>query len=617
MMKTSYDTILELRTHREDLLQKFEGDLPQYLIDYFDGEEKKLNIKETKDVLYEKGATKKQVSTYLYGARGSKKLDYEIEEENVIPKKIKNIDEKELELTKDEIEALKQACESNIYAFAVRYFSHYLKKPSSKFHKYLYRYINKKFSKKQRKAFKKAIAAPRGGAKSTVISVILPIWCLCYDKKKFIIIVSDTATKAESFLEDLKRELLYNEKLAKDFPNVTGKGPMWRANEIVTNSDRKIKVFGTGNNIRGERFGIYRPDLLIGDDLESRDSIKSALIRDDIRYNWFNKDVIFIGGDEDSTDFLIVGTILGKDALLNALMQSEEYPEWESKRFAAVLNFSISEKWGEWEMLYKNSLNPNRIQEAYEFFINNNEEMLLGTTVLWPEGESYYKLMVAKVSDESGFTSEKQNDPSDPTKILVRKEDLTFKNFRTNPDIQAILKNPRTQRFSALDPSLGKTKTSDNSVIVTLAKCPDTGVLLAIDFDVKRRPVQQQVDTLVEKFDKYNQQLIAIETNSFQIVIAEILRKKSLKLGLYIPIIELQNYSDKHMRIESVIPLLKDGTVIFDNNKYSNNISYRHAIEEITTYQLGVKHDDCPDALEQCIRICREKRFKMLTKKNK
>lgn len=619
MTQIAYSSLEELESQREDLLNKFGGKLPEYLTDYFDIQEKRININDTKKTLYEKGVAKDQITNYLYGAKGSKKLDYEDVDEKPINKEkpIKNIDSKELELTQKEVDTLIQVCESNIYAFAVRYFGHYLKKPSSRFHKYLYGYINRKFSKKKRRSFKKAIAAPRSGAKSSIISVILPIWCVCYGKKKFIVITSDTARKAESFLEDLKRELTLNEKLAKDFPDIVGKGPMWRVDEIITNNDIKVKVFGTGNNIRGERFGVHRPDLFIGDDLESRDSIKSALVRDDIKNNWFNKDVIFLGGDEDSTDFLIVGTILGKDALLNSLMQPEEYPDWESKRFSAVIKFSISEKWQEWETIFKNSLSHSRIQEAYDFFKENEAEMLEGTEVLWPEGEPYYKLMVAKISDESGFSTEKMNDPSDPTKILVRLEQLKFLNFNTNPKVQDILKNPRTQRFAALDPSLGKSKTSDNSVIVTLAKCPDTGVLFVEDFDVKRRSIQDQVDIIIDKYDKYRHQLISIETNAFQIVIAELLKKKSRKLNAYIPIKELPNYSDKHMRIESISPLLKDGTVVFDSVKYSNNISYKHAINEIVTYQIGVAHDDCFDALEMAIRICREKRFSMLTKQNK
>ena len=60
--------------------------------------------------------------------------------------------------------------------------------------------------------------------------------------------------------------------------------------------------------------------------------------------NWFDKDVMFVGGEEGTvTDFLVCGTVLGKDSLLNKLLTPEDYPNWRSKRFSAVINFSVSE----------------------------------------------------------------------------------------------------------------------------------------------------------------------------------------------------------------------------------------------------------------------------------
>ncbi len=41
-----------------------------------------------------------------------------------------------------------------------------------------------------------AIAAPRGHAKSTILSLIFPLWCIISQRKRFIIIVSDTIYQA-------------------------------------------------------------------------------------------------------------------------------------------------------------------------------------------------------------------------------------------------------------------------------------------------------------------------------------------------------------------------------------------------------------------------------------
>lgn len=316
-----------------------------------------------------------------------------------------NIDEKESSLSQSEIDIIKNICEEDLYLFAIRYFSHYLKKPSSKFHKFLYDLIPSKLNDLTRKeGVKYAIAAPRGGAKSSILSLIVPLWCMAYEKKKFIVIISDTAKKAESFLADIKREVRFNAKLAKDFPELVGKGAVWRANQIETTNSITVLALGTGNNIRGERVSVDRPDLVLMDDLENSEMLRSPSQREFVRFQWFNKDVLPVGGEEGTiTDFFVVGTILGKDSLLNALLDVNEYPDWESKRFSAVLEFSVSPLWETWAELYKNKFNEKRKEVAFKFFKDNEEDMLRGTKVLWPEGEPYYKLMLHQLSDPSGF----------------------------------------------------------------------------------------------------------------------------------------------------------------------------------------------------------------------
>jgi hypothetical protein len=63
------------------------------------------------------------------------------------------------------------------------------------------------------KGGKEALAAPRGNAKSTLTSLIVPLWCIVGSRKKFIVIISDTSEQAEEFLEQIKAELEANERL--------------------------------------------------------------------------------------------------------------------------------------------------------------------------------------------------------------------------------------------------------------------------------------------------------------------------------------------------------------------------------------------------------------------
>ena len=591
-------------TIKEQLESKFSGGLPRYLEDYFETQEPQQYQSEEEfwknnktEIVKRRRATNHPV--FKEASRNTERV------------------EEDRELTKEEISILIQLCENDMYLFAIRYFPHYLKKPSSRLHKFIYDLLSTELNSERSKGFKWAVAAPRGNAKSSLISAIFPLWCICYNKKRFIVLVSDTAGQAEDFLADIKREILHNEKLQKDFPYICGEGPTWRANEIITNNNVKMLALGSGNQIRGRRFGIYRPDLVIGDDIENSDDNRSKSKRDFLRYEWFEKDVLFVGGEEGTvTDIVIIGTIIGSESLLNALSNPMEYPDWNRKIFKAVYKFSNSPLWDHWAKLYRDRFDDNRIETAKKFFDENKEEMLDGTEVLWPEGDPYYNNMIEMYFRPAAFETEKQNSGLDPTKILVKLDQLHFANFN-DKEIHNVLKNKaRAIRYGALDPSLGKKADSgDFSCIVSLIKDIKTGYLFVDEIEMKRHSVDEQINSIIASHKRFKYKLFGIETNAFQYVVAEDLRKQS---GRTIPIKELNNYHDKKLRFEGIIPFLLDGTIIFDSYKYDNNQQYRSAIEQLCLFTgIDDANDDFPDALEMAVRIARVKKFKRLTKQTK
>ena len=606
--------------------------VPEYLSEYFDEEELNKLSKEFSQE-YDEELIKEDLSRYpqeekdlfweenrVRLVKKHRRLGKHLEPVYIEPLRNEERVDDERDLTEEEIKTLIKMCESDLYLFAVRYFAHYLTRPSSSLHKYLYKLLAEEVNRKEQEEDAKwAIAAPRANSKSSIVSCIFPLWCICYNKKKFIIIISDTVGQAEDFLADIKRELEFNAKLLRDFPHIVGRGPMWRGDEITTANDIKVKSLGTGSKVRGRRYGKHRPDLLCLDDIENSDMVRSESQRDFIRYQWFNKDLLHAGGEEGSrTDFFVVGTILGKDSLLNALLNPNEYPQWDSKRFKAVLEFSYSPLWDEWAKLYKDRFDEDRKVTAKKFFETNKEEMLEGTKVLWPEGDPYYSLMEERISDPSSFATEKMNEAVDPTKILVNKEQLHFEDFSTNKKIIDILNDKRNPRFGALDPSLGKKATSgDYSCITTIVRDIKSGYLFVVDVILQRFSVDDQILAILASNDDYNYKLFAVETNAFQYVVAENLRKKSRELGKYVGVVDIPNYQDKKMRIEGIIPLLLDGTIVFDSNRYSLNQQYNMAIDQLCSFTgEDDKHDDFPDCLEMTVRIAKKPKFKLVTSQN-
>src|SRR5690554_2509993 len=325
--------------------------------------------------------------------------------------------------------------------FAQTYFPHYFYRENCLFHEEIMADLQSTVEKGGGQ--RRVRAAPRGHAKSTVVSKIFPIWCIVYEKKKYIVIISKTSTVAEDFLSDIKDELTNNPLIKEDFGDLIGN--VWRTEKIVTSTNICITALGARKQVRGLIHRQYRPDLFLVDDLEDDELIRIEEQREKLK-NWFFKAVMKAG--DKNTDFFVVGTILHYDSLLSDLI--EKISGFEAKKYKAIIKWSESPKWDEWEKIITDLNIPKnkREEQAYEYYKQNEEEMLEDTEVLWPEKHSYYDLMLMMVSDgRSSFASEMQNDPSNP-------EDNIFNNVITYKDEEVDKEN--WVWYGALDPAMGK-----------------------------------------------------------------------------------------------------------------------------------------------------------------
>ena len=121
--------------------------------------------------------------------------------------------------------------------------------------------------------------------------------------------------------------------------------------------------------------------------------------------------------------------------------------------------------------------------------------MLEGTEVLWEEKLSYYDLMVMRLTEgEASFNSEEQNEPINPEDCIFNPEWFEFYN-----EAEIDFKNRDFLFFGFVDPSLGKTKHSDFSAIITLAKHKVSGYMYVMDADIERRHPDKIIGDILEK----------------------------------------------------------------------------------------------------------------------
>lgn len=440
------------------------------------------------------------------------------------------------------------------------------------------------------KGCRRAIAAPRGHAKSTNFTFKDTLHAVLYQYKHYPIILSDSSDQAEGFLTDIKTELEENRNIIEDFGILKGK--VWKTGVILTSTDIKIEAIGSGKKIRGRRHRNWRPDLIVLDDIENDENVNTPEQRKKLE-SWFYKAVSKAG--DTYTDIVYIGTILHYDSLLSKVLKN---PEYHSFKYRGVISFSDNDSlWNSWETIYTDLENDLRQEDAREFFEANIEEMLEGTEVLWEAKLSYYDLMIIKISEgEASFNSEIQNDPIDPDSCTFNEE---WFDFYDEDSID--FKDSRFIFVGANDPSLGKNKRSDTSSIIILAKDTISGYIYILEASIERRKPDAIIDDAIETSKRlkrdYKKPLykFGVETVQFQHFFKDVMAKKSAEAGEYLPIEEINSIQNKNMRIESLQPFVK--------NKYLKfNPRHKTLLQQLKEYPMG-KNDDGPDGLEMAVRL--------------
>lgn len=130
---------------------------------------------------------------------------------------------------------------------------------------------------------KLALGLPRGFAKTTLIKLFI-LYCVLFTNRKFILVFAATATMAENIIADVVDML--------DEPNIKAVFGDWRLGlEKDTQPVKKfgfrgrniiIAALGQGGSVRGLNMKNARPDVMIFDDIQTREDADSQVVSDAI-----------------------------------------------------------------------------------------------------------------------------------------------------------------------------------------------------------------------------------------------------------------------------------------------------------------------------------------------
>lgn len=478
--------------------------------------------------------------------------------------------------------------------FAHTYFPHYVKGSESAFHTWFYDNVPRALDAAEGKLLN--VSAPRGEAKSTLGTQLTVLWCVLTGRKHFVPVVMDSFDQAVTMLEAVKTELSDNPRLAMDFPDAAGAGRVWQAGVILTANNRKVQAFGSGKRMRGLRHGPHRPDLVILDDIENDENVRSKAQRDKLQ-GWVSKTVLNLGPPDGSMDVLYLNTILHYDSVAN---RYHKQARWVRRKFKAIIRWpDRMDLWERWEELLLNEavddgaggsdLSADGLEPgpsaAQAFYLANRADMDAGAVVSWPSMRPLLALMTIRAEDHHAFDCEYQNDPTNDEHSF-----FTNMQFWVQPCRDWVF-------YGAHDPSLGKTNSGrDPSACLVGGFDRIHSKLSVVEAVVARMIPERQISRIIEFQREYHCLAWGIESVQFQEFFRQQLVKESAKAQVPVPAIGLVPHSDKALRIESLSPHVNNGLILFNQAHTVLNTQVRHWPE--------ADHDDGPDALHMLWMLC-------------
>jgi len=434
------------------------------------------------------------------------------------------------------------------------------------------------------------IAAPRGTAKSTVTTLIYPLWRLAFkrsDEDLFIVIISESQAQSINFLSRIKYHLTHSDNFRKTFgdmgPNTASR---WTHTDVVLANGTRIIAVGTGQRVRGFIEGDTRPNLIVVDDFESELNAFTPEARAKNR-KWMTEAVIPSLSDDGK--ICMIGTVISEDCFLYWAKESET-----------------------WRVLW--------------YSIWNDEEKSI-----WPERFPKSRILGIKKEFESvgnlnGFYQEYMNIAQSPDNAPFKPEWIQLHHYdyeRINGQ-NCLVREVGDEKkiipvdvYCGVDPASSLSARADFFVVATIGVDHDNNKYI-IDIYRNRISPAEQPKILIDAYKKYRPRRMKVETVGYQEALRVAVRDLMREENLYIPGLEsgVKPRNSKSERLLSLVPLFAKKQFYFRPQDIEPQ-------QEFLSYPKG-KHDDVMDAVWTALdghKPCRLKEYdgeakeKSLTKK--
>ena len=342
-----------------------------------------------------------------------------------------------------------------------------------------------------------------------------------------------------------------------------------------------------------------RPSIIITDDVLKEDDIRSENMLQRAIGKFYNE--ILPAGSEarvikgkkngKSTKFIVIGTPLSQKDLINHIKNDGSFKLLHK----SVFEFNVdevfsSEKWQEYRKILLNTKDENRINNARDFYLKN-EDMYIET--IW---SNYAPLKMANkfFTERLSFMQEYMCE--------CEKVGEQWISYMAKMDEKEIEDHVFEKTILAIDTASSAKAKSDYFAFTVLSKY--NGFLFVRDGILKKYDAKTEFDMYInftiELIRKYNINAFVVERNVFK-DLDTIAIKKAIEDDVYlkknrIQAISVFNNKKKDDRIATIADKINSGTIIF--NEY--NKEYNEQVFSFCGQNYSM-HDDAIDSLEMAV----------------
>ncbi|HMS31561.1 MAG TPA: phage terminase large subunit [Candidatus Saccharibacteria bacterium] len=435
---------------------------------------------------------------------------------------------------------------NSFYWFFHLYFSHYIEFATADFQKEMFQLAS------DDEVEHLIVLAFRSSGKSTIITTALPLWAVMGSmQKKYVVIVSQTQSQAQQHLKNIANEIETNELIAKDFfpyqeeTNETGISAI-----NLPKFNARIIAVSREQGVRGLRSGQHRPDLIIADDVEDTNSVKTRESRHKT-FDWFTGELIPLGSEK--TKFITVGNLLHEDSLIMRLKAGIE----DGTRSGTFVEYPLVNKNGTplWLDRFPDKPAVERLKKR------------VANPITW---EREYMLHLV----------------ADDEQIITRKM------LHHYPEIPMRLRDEFQRTFVGVDLAISERDKADYTAIVTF-RARGTGskrrIYVLPNPINKRMSFPNTITTLKDLHNSYGcNPKLYVEQVGYQAAVVQQLEIEGLDVSGITP------NGDKRARLSMVAHMITSGEVLFPE------IGCERLIEQLVGFGVE-KHDDLVDAFTMAL----------------